>query len=43
MRWHDRSATADEVSLSRARLLHAFGTCSFEDPIAELRAMGALG
>jgi hypothetical protein len=40
--WRDRSVTATEVGRMRTRLLHSFGTCSFEEPVAELRALGAL-
>jgi hypothetical protein len=42
VRWRDRAASAEEVRRARARLVHAFGTCSFEEPIEELRALGAL-
>lgn len=40
--WRDRAAREGEVRRARARLLHSFGTCSFEEPVAELRALGAL-
>jgi hypothetical protein len=43
VRWRDREASAEEIQRARARLLHSFGTCSFEEPIEELRGMGALG
>jgi hypothetical protein len=42
VRWRERAATADDVRRTRARLLHSFGSCSFEEPVAELRALGAL-
>jgi len=42
VRWRDRGARAAEVRRARARLLHSFGTCSFEEPVQELRALGAL-
>jgi hypothetical protein len=42
VRWRDRAARLDEVRRARAALLHSFGTCSFEEPVAELRALGAL-
>jgi hypothetical protein len=41
-RWLDREVGAGEIRRARERLLHSFGTCSFEEPIEELRAMGAL-
>ena len=41
-RWRNRQVGPDEIRRARARLLHSFGTCSFEEPVAELLAMGAL-
>jgi hypothetical protein len=42
VRWRDRGARAAEVRRARARLLHSFGTCSFGEPVQELRTLGAL-
>jgi hypothetical protein len=42
VRWRDRAASAEEVRRARARLVRSFGTCEFEEPIDELRALGAL-
>lgn len=42
VRWRDHEAGADEIRRARTRLLHSFGTCSFEEPVQELRRMGAL-
>ena len=39
LEWHGRRAGIDAVRLARRRL-DAFGSCSFEEPIAELRALG---
>jgi hypothetical protein len=41
-RWRNRQVGPDEIRRARTRLLHSFGTCSFEEPVAELREMGAL-
>jgi hypothetical protein len=42
-RWRDREVGAEEIRRARTRLLHSVGTCSFEEPVAELRGLGALG
>jgi hypothetical protein len=41
-RWRDRSLSADQVREARAEFLHAFGSCSFEEPVADLGALGLL-
>ncbi len=43
VRWRDRGAGPDEIRRARTRLLHSFGTCSCEDPVRELRGIGAVG
>jgi hypothetical protein len=40
--WRDRSLSAEQVREAREHFLHAFGSCSFEEPIADLRALGML-
>jgi hypothetical protein len=40
-RWRDRSATRAEVERGR-ELFVAFGSCSFSEPVADLRALGLL-
>ena len=40
-RWRGRSAVPRELSRART-LLHAIGSCSFFEPVAELRALGML-
>jgi hypothetical protein len=42
VRWRDFKAGAEEIADAREGLLRSVGTCSFEEPIAELREMGAL-
>jgi hypothetical protein len=41
LHWHDRKAELDTVSDTRT-LLRAFGSCSFSEPVEELRAAGLL-
>ena len=38
----DRSADADECARVRRELFHSIGSCSFEEPVGELRALGIL-
>jgi hypothetical protein len=40
-RWRDRGASADDVEEGR-RLFVAFGSCSFSEPVDDLRALGLL-
>jgi hypothetical protein len=40
--WHDRSASADEISRARGALFHSIGSCSFFEPVEELEALGVL-
>jgi hypothetical protein len=40
--WRDWSLSADEVKVARANFAHAFGSCSFEEPVQELQALGLL-
>jgi hypothetical protein len=39
--WRDRRATPDDLRRARARL-HAIGSCSFFEPVDELRALGLM-
>jgi hypothetical protein len=41
-RWDDRTAPADELSRARATLIHSIGSCSFFEPVDELRELGIL-
>jgi len=40
--WSGIGADAAEVGQARAQFVHAFGSCSFEEPIADLYALGIL-
>jgi len=41
-RWDGRAAQADELSRARATLIHSIGSCSFFEPVGELRELGIL-
>lgn len=41
LRWRDRSFSADDVRRVRAAF-HSFGSCSFREPVTELRSLGIL-
>jgi hypothetical protein len=41
-RWRDREATADEIARVRRELLVSFGSCSAQEPIDGLAALGLL-
>jgi hypothetical protein len=41
-RWRDRSASPAELAAVRSSLFASVGSCSFDEPIAELRALGLL-
>jgi hypothetical protein len=41
-RWRDRVAGPGELAEARSRRLQAVGSCSFFEPVEELRALGAL-
>jgi hypothetical protein len=40
--WRDRSATAEEVRAAREFFATSFGSCSFDEPREDLRALGLL-
>ena len=40
--WRDLAFTADDITAVRSRVALSFGSCSFEEPLAELRALGLL-
>lgn len=40
--WRDLTFTADDMEAVRARAALSFGSCSFEEPLAELRTLGML-
>ena len=41
-RWGGRAAGAAELARTRAELLHSIGSCSFFEPVGELRELGIL-
>jgi hypothetical protein len=41
-RWRDWSLDAAQIREARAQFAHAFGSCSFEEPIRDLQALGVL-
>jgi len=40
LRWRDWRASTAEVAQARREFAHSFGSCSFEEPINDLRALG---
>ena len=40
--WRDRSLDAEQVREARTNFAHAFGSCSFEEPVRDLEALGLL-
>lgn len=41
-RWRDRTTSPEEVAAVRRGLFRSFGSCSFTEPVDELRALGLL-
>mgnify|MGYP006426822097 CR=1 FL=1 len=42
MQWGPLSASVEDISHSRATLAHSFGSCSFAEPVDELRALSLM-
>jgi len=40
--WRRRFLKFDEIAAARERFAHSFGSCSFDEPLADLRAIGLL-
>jgi hypothetical protein len=40
--WRDRSLSVEQLREARANFAHAFGSCSFEEPIQDLESLGLL-
>lgn len=40
LRWRNSRASTDEVKVARRDFAHSFGSCSFEEPVDELRGLG---
>ena len=41
--WHGRRLSTEQIAAARRDFAHSFGSCSFEEPIADLRMLGWLG
>lgn len=41
--WRGRRLTLHQVTEARSLFAHAFGSCSFDEPLADLRSAGSLG
>ena len=42
LHWNDLHASTDEIAAARRELVTSFGSCSFDEPCADLRALGFL-
>jgi hypothetical protein len=42
VRWHGHDISTSEISAMRSELFLSFGSCSFEEPVADLEKMGLL-
>jgi hypothetical protein len=40
--WRDQRLTTEQIAASRREFAHSFGSCSFEEPLADLRTLGWL-
>ena len=40
--WRDRSLDAGQVREARLHFAHSFGSCSFDEPVRDLEALGLL-
>ncbi len=40
--WKDRGIRHDRIAVARERFAHSFGSCSFDEPLADLRTMKLL-
>ena len=40
--WRNRFLRFEEIATARERFAHSFGSCSFDEPLADLRALGLL-
>jgi hypothetical protein len=41
-RWRDSSLSVEEIEEARRSFAHSFGSCSFEEPVEDLRGLGLL-
>jgi hypothetical protein len=42
LRWRAYSLPTAQIAIARADFAHSFGSCSFEEPVADLRQLGLL-
>jgi hypothetical protein len=42
MRWSGRPLSTEQIAAARRDFAHSFGSCSFEEPLADLRELGLL-
>jgi hypothetical protein len=42
MRWSGRPLTTEQIAAARRDFAHSFGSCSFEEPLGDLRELGLL-
>ncbi len=42
LRWHDHSASSDQIARTRREFAISFGSCSFTEPIEDLQKLGLL-
>ncbi|HEX4595196.1 MAG TPA: hypothetical protein VH157_13020 [Bryobacteraceae bacterium] len=42
LNWRGRTLTTAQIAAARRDFAHSFGSCSFEEPVADLRALGWL-
>jgi len=42
LRWRGRRLSSAQIQIARAEFAHSFGSCSFEEPVADLREIGYL-
>jgi hypothetical protein len=40
--WRERTLTAEQLREARTESAHSFGSCSFEEPVRDLQALGLL-
>lgn len=38
VRWHGQRLTTEQISSARREFAHSFGSCSFEEPVADIRS-----
>lgn len=42
LKWNGKALSAEEVKAARKDFMHAIGSCSFDEPVQELKALGLL-